>query len=248
MVRRPTDAWDRFKQQKTIGNLSLWLASGLGRAAIVAALFLLIQVPPVAMAILRKQNHFGISSIVTIVAFILIFGAIIWWARRIYHRYDRTPRKEIRPVKSIWYMFLGYIAIYVGQIVLGMLNLLIYHQSQTANNNEVAKMMANNTVVMIVFGLSTVLLTPIAEELIFRGVLTNLFFKPNQFWPKLILSGVVFSMGHMSTNLISFLIYFYMGMVLAFLYQKTGNIRLSIGLHGFNNLIAVSQMIILLTR
>ncbi|RRG08705.1 MAG: CPBP family intramembrane metalloprotease [Lactobacillus sp.] len=245
---QPTDDWDLYRQHPTVGHFLGWLLSLIKRMGMIALLFILIQLPPEAMVILKHQPRLNGTAIVTIGCFILIFVGIILWAKKIWQQNNRTVKQSLSTGKSIGYVIWGYVAIYAGQIVLGTLNIMLYHQTQTANNNEVSKIMANNMMVMVVFGLSTVLLTPIAEELIFRGVLTNLFFKPNQFWPKLILSGFVFSIGHMSTTVISFLIYFYMGMVLAFLYQKTGQLKLSIALHGLNNLIAISQMIMILMR
>lgn len=245
---QPTDDWDLYRQHPTVGHFLGWLLSLIKRMGMIALLFILIQLPPEAMVILKHQPRLNGTAIVTIGCFILIFVGIILWAKKIWQQNNRTVKRSLSTGKSIGYVIWGYVAIYAGQIVLGTLNIMLYHQTQTANNNEVSKIMANNMMVMVVFGLSTVLLTPIAEELIFRGVLTNLFFKPNQFWPKLILSGFVFSIGHMSTTVISFLIYFYMGMVLAFLYQKTGQLKLSIALHGLNNLIAISQMIMILIR
>jgi membrane protease YdiL (CAAX protease family) len=245
---QPTDDWDLYRQHPTVGHFLGWLLSLIKRMGMIALLFILIQLPPEAMVILKHQPRLNGTAIVTIGCFILIFVGIILWAKKIWQQNNRTVKRSLSTGKSIGYVIWGYVAIYAGQIVLGTLNIMLYHQTQTANNNEVSKIMANNMMVMVVFGLSTVLLTPIAEELIFRGVLTNLFFKPNQFWPKLVLSGFVFSIGHMSTTVISFLIYFYMGMVLAFLYQKTGQLKLSIALHGLNNLIAISQMIMILMR
>lgn len=245
---QPTDDWDLYRQHPTVGHFLGWLLSLIKRMGMIALLFILIQLPPEAMVILKHQPRLNGTAIVTIGCFILIFVGIILWAKKIWQQNNRTVKRSLSTGKSIGYVIWGYVAIYAGQIVLGTLNIMLYHQTQTANNNEVSKIMANNMMVMVVFGLSTVLLTPITEELIFRGVLTNLFFKPNQFWPKLILSGFVFSIGHMSTTIISFLIYFYMGMVLAFLYQKTGQLKLSIALHGLNNLIAISQMIMILMR
>jgi membrane protease YdiL (CAAX protease family) len=245
---QPTDDWDLYRQHPTVGHFLGWLLSLIKRMGMIALLFILIQLPPEAMVILKHQPRLNGTAIVTIGCFVLIFVGIILWAKKIWQQNNRTVKRSLSTGKSIGYVIWGYVAIYAGQIVLGTLNIMLYHQTQTANNNEVSKIMANNMMVMVVFGLSTVLLTPIAEELIFRGVLTNLFFKPNQFWPKLVLSGFVFSIGHMSTTVISFLIYFYMGMVLAFLYQKTGQLKLSIALHGLNNLIAISQMIMILMR
>lgn len=108
--------------------------------------------------------------------------------------------------------------------------------------------MKDNSVILIVLSFSAIFLTPFAEELIFRGLITNLFFKDDSFWPKVILSGFIFSLGHVSTNIISFLVYFYMGAVLAFIYVKTGRIRIAIMLHMVNNAVAIVEMIALLQK
>ncbi|KIS02994.1 CPBP family intramembrane glutamic endopeptidase [Paucilactobacillus wasatchensis] len=241
-----TQAWDRFWQQKTPSNFYLWLSSLVKRAALIGVLFILIQLPPTAMALIKRHPHLDAVSGSGIVIFVALFALIIGWTYRLYQRYNTTEIKPSSNLKDIRTVILGYLAIFAGQIVLGTLNSMINHQTSTANNNAVAKLMSSNHLIMIVFSFSTVLLTPFAEELIFRGVLTNLFFKPHQFWWKVILSGIVFSLGHASTTLISFLIYFYMGGVLAFVYQRTGKIKNSIMLHGLNNLIAMIEMLRLL--
>ena len=66
-----------------------------------------------------------------------------------------------------------------------------------------------------------------------------MFFKRGNIWPKVILSGVIFSTGHMSTNPISFLMYAYMGMVLPYVYLRTDDIRNSI-----NNAIAMYVLLV----
>lgn len=47
----------------------------------------------------------------------------------------------------------------------------------------------------------------------------------------------------MSTNPISFCMYAYMGMVLAFVYLRTGDIRNSIAIHMINNAIAMGILL-----
>lgn len=242
-----TQPWDQFWQQKTPGNFFNWLVSLLKRVVLIGVLFILIQLPPTAMALIKNHPHLDVVSVSGLVIFVGLFLVIINWTYKLYQRYNRTPVKPSRPWQDFRTVIFGYVAIFVGQMILGWLNVLLNHQTQTANNNAVAKLMSSNMLIMIAFSFSTVLLTPFAEELIFRGVLTNLFFKPQQFWGKVILSGVVFSLGHASTTLVSFLIYFYMGGVLAYVYQKTGKIKNAIMLHALNNLVAIIEMLNMLT-
>ncbi|WP_263854321.1 CPBP family intramembrane glutamic endopeptidase [Lactiplantibacillus mudanjiangensis] len=51
------------------------------------------------------------------------------------------------------------------------------------------------------------------EELVFRGVLTTLFWRQN--WLKVLLSGLVFGSLHTTNTIPSFLIYFTMGLVIS---------------------------------
>lgn len=209
------------------------------RIAIMAALFICIGLPSIAMQIANRSSNVTWLTVCLVTIFILLFVAIIVWARQLYQKYNQLPiRKNIR-----WgAIFGGYVVIMVAEYILGTLNILIYHQTETANNQSLMQILGANPLVTIVFSISVFTLTPIAEELIFRGVLMNMFFKPSNFWPKVILSGVVFSLDHLSTNVISFLIYCMLGMVLAYVYRRTGDIRNSMLLHGLNNLIAIALM------
>lgn len=238
-----TTAWNQFIADKSGKNFFRWLWSGIKRALLILVLFILIQVPPVAMTIIKHHRHLDLTVIIALISFVLIFLFVIWWARSLYKKNDQLHRSQKFEWRDLRAVFLGYLAIFAGQLVLGNLNRLIFHQTQTANNTAVEKLLASNVIILIALSASSVLFTPFAEEYIFRGVVTNLFFNANQFWPKVILSGFVFSLGHSSSNVISFLIYFYMGGVLAFLYLKTGKIHNSIMLHGFNNLIAIGALV-----
>lgn len=211
------------------------------RCCLMAVFFLCIELPPIAMQIANRSNKVTVKTIGLVLLFLLLFGFIIGWSRQTYHRYNQLPiRKRID-----WKLILGgYLFILIGEFILGVLNILIYHQTETANNQNLMTILGHNPLVTVVFAISAVVLTPIAEELIFRGVLMNLFFKPNTFWPKVILSGIVFSAGHVSTNIISFLLYCMLGMTLAYVYRKSGDIRNSMLLHGLNNLVAMFLMLL----
>lgn len=212
----------------------------LYRLGLLAVFFLLIQVPPMAIEIgNRRPDNQGVAIVMSAL-FVLIFLFIINRAYHVYQSYDQLPKHQGIKVGLI---IRSYIAIMVGMMAFGWLNQVFFHQTSTANNDLIRQMLNHNMLITIVFVLSTFTLTPIAEELIFRGILTNLFFKPTSFWPKVVLSGVIFSTAHSSTTIVSFLLYCYMGMVLAYAYRTTGDLRNSMAIHAINNLIAILLML-----
>lgn len=88
----------------------------------------------------------------------------------------------------------------------------------------------NPLLIFLVVGISA----PIVEEIIFRGGIIS-------FWLKkfplvgVAISTLVFGMAHGPTDIISFLIYGLMGLVLSFAYYKTERLEVSIGIHFLNN-------------
>lgn len=211
------------------------------RVGIMAGFFIFIQVPPMAAEIANRYPHNELIVAVMMAVFIGLMIAVIILARSTYRRYNQLGRSRGIKMGTI---LLGYVTILFAEGILGNLNELLYHQSETANNASLAMMLGHNQLITIVFSFSAVVLSPIAEEYIFRGVLTNLFFKPSSFWPKIIVSGIVFSCGHLSTNPISFAMYAMMGMVLAYVYRRTGDIRNSMFLHGINNFVAMMLLLL----
>lgn len=79
-----------------------------------------------------------------------------------------------------------------------------------------------------------VIMAPIVEELIFRGVLFNLLNKNMKTLTAMIISSLFFGILHSQTFIPTAII----GFLICFIYQKSGNIRYSILAHMFNNFIA----------
>lgn len=217
------------------------LGSWFWRLGIVAIFFLLIQVPPVAVAIANRQpQNEGLAIILSII-FVVMFLFIIAWARRVYKRYNQLKTNGKLDGRLI---LAGYVTLLVGMMFFGYLNQLLFHQTETANNEIIKQLLNHNQLITIVFAISSFTLTPVAEELIFRGILTNLFFRRDALWSKMLLSGVVFSLAHTSSNIVSFLLYCFMGMVLTYVYRQSGSLKNSIMVHAINNFVAISMMVI----
>lgn len=82
-----------------------------------------------------------------------------------------------------------------------------------------------------------VIMAPIVEELVFRGVLFNLLSKNLKTLPAMIISSLFFGVLHSQTFIPTAII----GFLICFIYQKTGNLRYSIMAHMINNLLAFTM-------
>ncbi|MDO4903454.1 MAG: type II CAAX endopeptidase family protein [Limosilactobacillus sp.] len=210
------------------------------RVGLVAVFFLLIQIPPVAVQIANYHPHNQMLAVIMSVLFVVIFCFIIWAANKQYQRYNQLGKGgPIKISMVIW----GYVSLMVIPIFFNILNQYLFHQNETENNHIIRELLNHNMLITIVFAIGSFTLTPIAEELIFRGMLTNMFFKPDALWQKMLLSGLVFSAAHTSTNVVSFLLYVFMGAMLAYIYRKSGSLKNSILVHALNNFVAMAVML-----
>lgn len=87
---------------------------------------------------------------------------------------------------------------------------------------------------MFMIFLAIVVLAPIVEEIIFRGILFNLIAKRKSALFAMVVSSLIFGFLHAETMVPTAVI----GFVLCFIYHKTGNLYLAMAAHAFNNLIA----------
>lgn len=85
--------------------------------------------------------------------------------------------------------------------------------------------------------LATVILAPVMEELVFRGICFGRIRKFTDKKMTIILSALLFGLYHM--NLVQFIYAFLMGMVFGAIYEKYRNIKLVMVAHAFANLCAV---------
>ena len=130
----------------------------------------------------------------------------------------------------------------------------LFKMSGTTKNEQfLDTLFKSNDFRLAYLAIITILIAPVIEELIFRLFIFSFF---NRLSRKLLnnvsntkpvcvylLSSGLFSLSHEPTNLPSFLIYFFMGLVLAYNYNQGGVTR-SISLHTLNNALAFVGKII----
>lgn len=81
--------------------------------------------------------------------------------------------------------------------------------------------------------LSLVIITPIFEELIFRGLLFKGFRRRFSFWPSAIIACIIFATAHLQWNVA--IDTFALSLLLCYLVEKSGSIFPSIALHALKN-------------
>ncbi|MFP4156633.1 MAG: CPBP family intramembrane glutamic endopeptidase [Opitutales bacterium] len=87
-----------------------------------------------------------------------------------------------------------------------------------------------------------VVLAPLVEELIFRGCIYRFLKSKTSLLPAQVLSGAVFAMLH--ANLLSFVPLLLVGVLLAHIYEKSGNLWVAIWFHAFFNAFSLSILFI----
>ena len=152
---------------------------------------------------------------------------------------ERSNRDAARAV------FLIAAAAVVSMALNSVFNIVSYFYQDNVYT-ELAESMASGTVFEIF--LSTVILAPILEEIIFRGIFyagfRNVFaFRMNEKKTvifALIVSSACFGIVHM--NISQFVYAFCLGLFLGYVYERTGKLYLSIVTHAICNLISLIRM------
>lgn len=210
----------------------------------VIALWVMVQLPPALLGMAKHASYANFSGYLLTLSYWAAFGLAICIAYRRFRYWSGQRLFHDFKWRDLGIAILAYLVIVLGESLLLRLQQVLYHQQSTANNDAISQIMKTSPVALVAFVFSAIFLTPFLEELVFRGVITNIFFKPSQTWLKIILSGLIFSTGHLSSNPISFLVYCLMGAVLAATYLWTGKQFNSILVHFLINSLAMTQLLV----
>ncbi|MFB9768455.1 CPBP family intramembrane glutamic endopeptidase [Lactiplantibacillus modestisalitolerans] len=218
--------------------------SWLWRVAIMVGLIIGVLAPPMLLRLINQlATHTGTLGwqIAIMVAYFGVFILLILAADAVKRHYTGIYESEPLTKRDWGAVLLGYLVIVGLESGFQALNHFLYGQTQTQNNAAIKQLMTGSPFALWMMAFSAVLLTPIVEELVFRGVLMNLFF--NQGWLKVTVSGVLFGSLHSSSTWPSFLIYVTMGLILATVYLRVGKIKAAIALHFIINALAMGILI-----
>lgn len=173
---------------------------------------------------------FWLLNIANIVSIALIVAVVLGFYKEGFSSLGFTTNKI---PKALLYGVVGFV---VAFILAGIVGYPIQQEFGVDPTQEALSQTAAVPGLLPIVFLSGVIIAPIAEEVVFRGYLYKAFrdrFKPSY---AIVLSAALFSVIHL--ELLAAAPLFVIGVVLAYVYEKTGNIMAPITLHVLNNAIA----------
>ena len=198
---------------------------------LLVAIFL-SQTPMLTLAILTKIQFNPIwSTILVSLISILVLAIFLYGA----HKNKLLDLKsKLLTINDLPRIVFSYLAIYVGNLV-GGIWLQLVKQTTTANQQVINNLVSESSLISSFFLI--VLIAPICEEIICRGIIpTKLFQGYEKFG--YVIGWLIFLLAHMPSNLPSFLIYGWMSAVLTWTAYRTRRLEMSISVHMLLNSIS----------
>lgn len=173
-------------------------------------------------------------------AAILMFIAKPVWKDSI-HRF-------LQDIKGCFTLIL--IMIIVILMVNYALSIIVALLTNTSNSQNQEVVSQNAMISPIYSFLYTCILAPVMEETVFRAGIFPFIRKRFGFLPAMIISSFAFGFIHVMSSLFSgnfmdfayLLVYAGIGVILAYSYEKSGSVVVSVGIHAGNNLVAFLSM------
>ena len=149
----------------------------------------------------------------------------------------------------VYALIKGPFIIYGCSFVGGLLT-YFFLGNATSENQALVELLISEHFVLMIF--ASVILAPVFEELLFRGTVFAWLYEIHPLIAH-VLSGLIFGFIHVMNAILGGNIaeiaqvfgYFFMGVGLSFLYEKTNNIYVPIITHALNNLFAVIIVMIM---
>ena len=198
---------------------------------LLIAIFL-SQIPMLTLATLTKIQFNPIWSIILVsLVSILVLAIFLYGA----HKSKLLDLKsKLLTINDLPRIVFSYLVIYVGNLV-GGIWLQLVKQTTTANQQVINNLVSESSLISSFFLI--VLIAPICEEIICRGIIpTKLFQGYEKFG--YVIGWLIFLLAHMPSNLPSFLIYGWMSAVLTWTAYRTRRLEMSISVHMLLNSIS----------
>lgn len=189
----------------------------------------------------QMERGFVIGSVIS---FILITGVII--ARKIplvnrnglkrgeWFLFPGLGKKEWSFLG--WYIPVSYVLFTIGGIIVD----LVFGPGEAVNQEAIESMVG--VIPMWALFIAIVIVAPVVEEWLFRGLVMFRHEKKEATWAATIFSALLFGLIHTPTNISSFYSYVGMGMLFAYAAKHTKSVEAAIVYHLFNNILAFIVM------
>lgn len=174
----------------------------------------------------------------------------------------RQPDFSILPInfknfQKAWWLIRMWLVCLLGLVVCGMIRVTLLGSkgAVSANQEGITELVTSSgTYSLLAMLFCIIILAPIMEELLFRGLLLDYFDSQKNWWYGPLLSAFLFGLAHViltkwqTSTLLDLLTYATLGLVLAFVYKKTGRISNSMAVHFMQNLFSTLPFIMMVLR
>lgn len=231
-----TDDFGKLKKGEVIGGLIYFPFYLLLTSLILMVIFGLLGVDVTSDSGLYKLNvaYFAVNFL----AITLIFRRFLLEQLKVSAR--RSGKLVLMAFAAVCIIYVGMMAVSRLMALLELLGIDV----SNGNNDTITAMAGGHFWPML---LMTVVLAPVTEECLFRGLIFGSLYRRSPFWAYAV-SMAAFSAVHVVnfafsqpilTTVVCFLQYLPAGFALAFAYRKSGTIWSAILAHATNNLISM---------
>lgn len=205
--------------------------------------FILLSLIPAMIMIILISYQGQLPTLLNIMLGLIVFIFTILIILFLGNKYFKYSKEKIQSMgwSDIGYAFLFLVLARIFFETGTLLTRKIYGEEMVANDEEIINLVVNSNSfifysILLVFLL--IILIPIIEELVYRGIATHILFGKGSFWLPLIIISTVFGLMHTPTNIISFFMYVFLGVVFFLSYFRRKNILDAILVHILNNAVA----------
>ncbi len=238
-----------MKKMRTFlfSSVPLWFTFGIQTALllymlIVAAIFLLLVAPLATgahydieafMNFAENMDFMQVFYIVYALCNIIVFG--IWYVKRCNGQFRLNIKQTFHPLELMGIVFLIPGTQYLSSIVTSFIG--VAFPSWLESYEELMENAGITDEISIIMLIYTVILAPIAEEIIFRGVTLNIAKRAFPFWIANVIQAFFFGVFHF--NMVQGIYTFILGLFLGYICEK-GSIYHVILFHFLFNLWATT--------
>lgn len=218
----------------------IWKLIGLYLLIFVASIFLMV-----AVGLVSPDDSLvapRILEMATLIAVFIVHSRIGFWPDRTYFRTRWQDFRQHWKTGVIWGIALKIASFGLITITVVLAQLLGY-SGTLEGNNPVSQLGLEQTFAWVLLSLDIILLAPLKEELLMRGILFGWLRRRVGIRRGMVLCALLFSLLHL--NLLGGLAFFVSGLVFALLYERTGSLAPCMIAHGEGNLISVAITFIL---
>ena len=211
--------------------------SGFLKALLFISYFFIMGIPDIPLV-------FGLNDYITLAIHIVLFLLLAYFLISKYRKHLSiyNPNgfgKTKLNGKLVLFMISMFFTDFAMHIAINM-----FQDSVPSNEIQLQNLSLGLPITML---FSIIIVAPIVEELLFRGIFFNYFFNQKTLLNNILavfFSGLLFGLMHEPRISLHLLTYSLMGWIFATIYMFTKDIRYSIFYHGLNNFLASIPLIL----